>query len=106
MLSGLFAALAGIWIAAQTGSGSPTAGDPFILSSVAAVVLGGTSIFGGTGSAAASIVGAIAFLMIPDLIAALQLESFWSTFFQGALLVAAVTVSSVAAQLKRRRGTS
>lgn len=106
VLSGTFAALAGIWIAAQTGSGSPTAGDPFILSSVAAVVLGGTSIFGGTGSAAASIVGAIAFLMIPDLIAALQLESFWSTFFQGALLVAAVTVSSVAAQLKRRRGTS
>lgn len=106
VLSGLFAALAGIWIAAQTGSGSPMAGDPYILSSVAAVVLGGTSIFGGTGSAAASIVGAIAFLMIPDLIAALQLESFWSTFFQGALLVAAVTVSSIAAQLKRRRGTS
>lgn len=106
VLSGLFAALAGVWIAAQTGSGSPTAGDPFILSSVAAVVLGGTSIFGGTGSAAASIVGAIAFLMIPDLIAALQLESFWSTFFQGALLIAAVTVSSIAAQLKRRRGAA
>ncbi|MDW5596939.1 ABC transporter permease [Conexibacter stalactiti] len=106
VLSGLFAALAGVWIAAQTGSGSPTAGDPFILSSVAAVVLGGTSIFGGTGSAAASIVGAIAFLLIPDLIAALQLESFWSTFFQGALLIAAVTVSSIAAQLKRRRGAA
>jgi ribose transport system permease protein len=104
VVSGVFAALAGIWIAAQTGSGSPTAGDPFILSSVAAVVVGGTSIFGGTGSAAASIAGAIAFLMIPDLIAAVQLSSFWSVFFQGALLIVAVTVSSVAVQLRARRG--
>lgn len=103
VLSGVFAALAGIWIAAQTGSGSPTAGDPFILSSVAAVVIGGTSIFGGTGSAAASIAGAIAFLMIPDLISAVELSSFWSVFFQGALLIVAVTVSSVAVQLRSRR---
>jgi ABC-type sugar transport system ATPase subunit/ribose/xylose/arabinose/galactoside ABC-type transport system permease subunit len=105
-LSGTFAALAGIWVAAQTGSGSPTAGDPFILNSVAAVVVGGTSIFGGTGSAAASVVGAIAFLMIPDLIAALQMSSFWSVFFQGALLVVAVTASSVAVQLRQRRGAA
>ena len=106
VVSGAFAGLAGIWIAAQTGSGSPTAGDPFILSSVAAVVIGGTSIFGGTGSAAASVTGAVAFLMIPDLIAAVQLSSFWSVFFQGALLIVAVTVSSVAVQLRaRRRGT-
>jgi ribose transport system permease protein len=104
VLSGTFAAAAGIWIAAQTGSGSPTAGDPYILNSVAAVVVGGTSIFGGTGSAAASVVGAIAFLMIPDLISAVQLSSFWSVFFQGALLIVAVTVSSVAVQLRARRG--
>ncbi len=104
MLSGVFAALAGIWIAGQTGSGAPTAGDSYILSSVAAVVIGGTSIFGGTGSAAASIVGAFAFLMIPDLISAVQLSSFWSVFFQGALLIVAVTISSVAVQLRARRG--
>jgi ribose transport system permease protein len=103
VLSGVFAALAGIWIAAQTGSGSPTAGDPYILNSVAAVVVGGTSIFGGTGSAAASVIGAIAFLMIPDLISAVSLSSFWSVFFQGALLIVAVTVSSVVVQVRARR---
>lgn len=105
-LSGVLAALAGIWIAAQTGSGAPNAGDPFILNSVAAVVVGGTSIFGGTGSAAASIVGAIAFLMIPDLISALQLSSFWSVFFQGALLIVAVTASSIAVQLRQRKAVA
>lgn len=106
MLSGVFAALAGIWIAGQTGSGAPNAGDPYILSSVAAVVIGGTSIFGGTGSAAASVAGAVAFLMIPDLISATELSSFWSVFFQGALLIVAVTASSIAMQLRARRSGS
>ena len=62
---------------------------------MAAVVLGGTSIFGGRGSAANSIVGAIVFLMIPDIVFALQLASFWSVFFQGFLLVVVVLVNSI-----------
>ena len=57
--SGASAAIAEIWIAVQQASGSPTAGDEYILTSIAAVVIGGASIFGGTGSAAASIVGAV-----------------------------------------------
>lgn len=101
-ISGAFAALAGIYVAAQTASGSPTAGDQFILSSVAAVVIGGTSIFGGRGSIASSIMGAIAFLMIPDLIFGLKLVSFWSVFFQGFLLIVAVTITSLALQLRSR----
>jgi ribose transport system permease protein len=102
-ISGGLAALAGIYVAATTESGSPTAGDQFILSSVAAVVIGGTSIFGGRGSIASSIMGAIAFLMIPDLIFSLKLVSFWSTFFQGFLLIVAVTITSLALQLRTQR---
>jgi ribose transport system permease protein len=91
----VLAALAGIWVTAQTQSGSPNGGDQFILSSIAAVVLGGTSIFGGKGSGASSIAGAIAYLMIPDLVFALNLTSFWSVFFQGFILIVAVTFNSV-----------
>lgn len=100
--SGLLGALAAIWVTAQTQSGSPTGGDQFILDSIAAVVLGGTSIFGGKGSAASSIVGAIAFLMIPDLVFALNLTSFWSIFFQGFILIAAVTFNSIVQTRTRR----
>jgi ribose transport system permease protein len=96
--SAVLAALASIWVTAQTEAGAPNSGDQFILSSVAAVVLGGTSIFGGKGSAASSIVGAIAFLMIPDLVFALNLTSFWSIFFQGLILVLAVTFNSIIQQ--------
>jgi ribose transport system permease protein len=93
--SAVFAALASIWVTAQTAAGAPNGGDQFILSSIAAVVLGGTSIFGGKGSAASSIVGAVAFLMIPDLVFALNLTSFWSIFFQGLILIVAVTFNSL-----------
>ena len=102
-ISGSFAAIAGVYLAAQQASGSPTAGDEFILTSVAAVVIGGTSLFGGRGSAAASITGAIAYLMIPDLITALNINSFWSVFLQGFLLIVAVVVSSLATQIAARR---
>lgn len=91
----LLAALAAIWVTAQTQSGSPNGGDQFILNSIAAVVLGGTSIFGGKGSAASSIAGAVAYLMIPDLVFALNLSSFWSIFFQGFILVVAVTFNAI-----------
>jgi ribose/xylose/arabinose/galactoside ABC-type transport system permease subunit len=66
-------------------------------------VVGGTSLFGGRGSAAASIIGAIAYLMIPDLITALNINSFWSVFLQGFLLIVAVVVSSIARQVAARR---
>jgi ribose transport system permease protein len=100
--SAFFASLAGIYFTAQAQSGSPDGGDQYILNSIAAVVLGGTSIFGGKGSAASSIAGAIAFLMIPDLVFALNLTSFWSVFFQGFILILAVTFNSVI-QIRARR---
>jgi ribose transport system permease protein len=99
-LSGLMAALAAVWVTASTATGDPTAGNQYILDSVAAVVIGGNSIFGGAGSAGQSIVGAFVLLLIPNLVFALNLQSFWSVLIEGALLIVAVTVSSL---LWRRR---
>ena len=55
-LSGLFAALAGLFLTTQTASGSPTVGNDYILNSVA-VVIGGTSLFGGRGGLGGTIAG-------------------------------------------------
>ena len=100
--TGLLAALASIWVTAQTQAGSPDGGDQFILNSVAAVVIGGTSIFGGKGSAASSIMGSIAFLLIPILVFALNLSSFWSIFLEGLVLIVAVTFNSIIQTRTRR----
>jgi ribose transport system permease protein len=102
-LSGAFAALAGIWLAGQQGGGSPVVGNDYILTSVAAVVVGGTSIFGGRGSVAATIAGALALQMIPDLIYTLHISSYWTGFVQGALLIVAVLISSLVLQVRRGR---
>ena len=66
-------------------------------------MIGGTSIFGGKGSVAASIAGALALEMIPDLIFALHISSFWTGFVQGVLLIVAVTFSSLVLHLRRSR---
>jgi ribose transport system permease protein len=93
--SGVFAAAGAIWLTAQTASGSPRIGDEYILASIVAVVLGGTSIFGGLGSAASSVAGAIALMLIPTLVYALNLESFWSICIQGVVLVLAVIANAI-----------
>ena len=52
------AAIAGLIVASQIGSGDPQAGASFTLMSVTAVVLGGTSLFGGRGTAIGTMMGA------------------------------------------------
>lgn len=101
--SGVFAAAASIWLTAQTASGSPRIGDEYILASIVAVVLGGTSIFGGLGSAASSVAGAIAFMLIPTVVYALNLESFWSICIQGVVLVLAVVANAIVQTMGARR---
>jgi ribose transport system permease protein len=103
VLSGLLAAAAGIWLSSQIASGDPTIGSDYILASVAAVIIGGASIFGGTGSIAGSTAGAFALLVIPDLVYALHLQSYMSVLIQGVLLLVAVGVTSALTQLQQGR---
>jgi ribose transport system permease protein len=98
-LSGCFAACAGIWLSSQIASGDPTIGADYILPAVAAVVIGGASIYGGSGSIVASTVGCFALLAIPSLVFALALESFTTVLLQGALLLVAVGITSQLNQL-------
>jgi ribose transport system permease protein len=94
-LSGLFAALAGLFLTTQTASGSPTVGNDYILNSVAAVVIGGTSLFGGRGGLSGTIAGAFLLTMIANVIFAYELEAFWSPITYGVLLILAVLANSL-----------
>jgi ribose transport system permease protein len=102
-LSGLFAALAGLFLITQTASGSPTVGNDYILNSVAAVVIGGTSLFGGRGGLSGTIAGAFMLTMIANVIFAYELESFWSPITYGALLILAVLANSLTELYARRQ---
>ncbi len=102
-LSGFFAATAGIYRTAQVASGSPTAGNSFILLSVSAAVIGGTSLSGGRGSIIGSIIGVCVLKLIGDLLVFSGVSSHWAALFQGLLLIFIIAFVSITELVKRRR---
>ena len=96
-LSGLLAAVAGLFITCITSSGEASAanGNTYTLYSIAAVVLGGVSLFGGSGSAIGAIFGALMFRTIGDLLFVFDLEPLWQPLFQGVVLSAAVCLGAL-----------
>ena len=90
-VSGLGAALAGLVIAARIGSGDPQAGTAFTLASVTAVVVGGTPVFGGAGTAAGTALGALLVTLIQNVLNQLHVSAYWQYVWTGALTLAAVS---------------
>ena len=102
-LSGLLASVAGLFLTfvTYTGEASAANGGTYTLYSIAAVVLGGVSLFGGSGSAIGAIFGALMFRTIGDLLFVFNVEPLWQPLFQGIVLAAAVCLG--AARLLRIR---
>jgi ribose transport system ATP-binding protein len=90
--SSLFACVGGVLLMAQIGVGDPTQGVNYTLASVTAVVLGGTSIFGGRGSFIGALFGAILVEQLLNVTTFLQLSQAWQYWFQGALVMVAVGI--------------
>ena len=101
-LSGIFAALAALYLTTQTGAGSPTIGKDYILPSVAAAVIGGISLFGGRGGLVGTIIGAFILTIIGNLVFVLEVSSYWQPIVSGIILLIAVLASSIAEKSARR----
>jgi len=102
-LSGLFAALGGLFLTSQTGSGSPTVGNDFVLPAVAAVVIGGTVLSGGRGGLAGSAVGAFILTIIGNVVFVLHISSYWQPVVAGLILVLSVLATSLGELAMARR---
>ena len=94
MLSGAAAALAGLIIAARLGSGSSNAAVGFELQAIAAVVLGGTSLFGGTGTVLGTILGALTVAVIENGLILVHVSPFLSQIVTGAIILLAVWLNT------------
>jgi ribose transport system permease protein len=92
-LAGLFYGLAGLFLTAETSSGDPNAGGPLLLTVFTAVVLGGVSLSGGRGDAAAAILGAFILTIITDVLYAMGISSFYTSIFTGAVLILALVAN-------------
>jgi rhamnose transport system permease protein len=105
MISGLCAGLSGALFLARFGGTDVNAGMGVELSVVAACVIGGVFIFGGSGSPFGAVVGALLLKVIATALPALKIKEFWQDAIIGALIIAAISVDRIAvvrADRKRR----
>ena len=91
-ISGGCAGVAGILLASQLAAADPTAATNYELGAIAAVVLGGTSLFGGQGSVGGSIVGAFVIGFLNDGLVLTNVSEFWQMVATGLVIVIAVGV--------------
>ncbi|MEZ0211399.1 MAG: ABC transporter permease [Xanthobacteraceae bacterium] len=95
VLAGVFAAFGGLFLGFQTLSGDPAIGGSYTLNSVAAVVLGGTSLMGGAGSVAGTIAGALILRTIGSLMFFAGVNPMAQPLLEGAVLLAAVALGAI-----------
>jgi ribose transport system permease protein len=89
-ISGACGGLAGIMMVGYAGGATLTMGQPYLLPSIAAVVVGGTSILGGRGNYLGTVGGAILLTTISTIIGALELPEGWRTVIYGAVILLAL----------------
>ncbi len=92
VLAGLIAAIAGWALIGRVGAISPTAGENMNLDSITAVVIGGTSLFGGRGSIIGTLVGALIVGVFRSAVSLAGLDVLWQEFAIGVLIIVAVAL--------------
>ncbi|GAP41221.1 ribose/xylose/arabinose/galactoside ABC-type transport system, permease component [Flexilinea flocculi] len=90
--SGLLAGLAGMVLASRMYSGQPTAGDGAEMDAIAAVVVGGTSMAGGSGKIGGTIIGGLIIGVLNNGLNLLNVNSFWQYVVKGVVILLAVYI--------------
>lgn len=100
--SALFTFLGALMLMAQIGLGDPAQGVSYTLTSITAVVLGGTSLLGGRGTFVGTFFGAILLIQVLNSTVFLGLSQMWQYIFQALLILVAAIMYGVARQRKAR----
>ncbi|MFJ8144744.1 substrate-binding domain-containing protein [Streptomyces sp. NPDC096094] len=100
--SGLFAAAAGIVLASRLSSAQPQAAQGYELDAIAAVVIGGASLAGGTGKASGTLIGALILAVLRNGLNLLSVSAFWQQVVIGVVIALAVLLDT----LRRRTGAT
>jgi ribose/xylose/arabinose/galactoside ABC-type transport system permease subunit len=93
-LSGLLSGVAGILYASQLAVGPPIAGEGYELDAIAAVVVGGTSLFGGEGGMAGTLLGAFIIGSMANILNLTGVSPFVQRLAKGLLIIAAVMIQA------------
>ena len=102
VIAGVLAAFTGALLAGRTTSGDPTAGTDMELTAIAAVILGGTDLFGGSGSIFGTVIGALFLTAIEVGLILMGASGQLQTLVTGIIIVCVVTMNSLAKGGKAR----
>ena len=94
-MSGVFAAVAGIVLASRLSSAQPQAASGYELDAIAAVVIGGASLAGGTGKASGTLIGALILAVLRNGLNLLNVSAFWQQVVIGVVIALAVLLDTV-----------
>ncbi|MDR1902811.1 MAG: ABC transporter permease [Treponema sp.] len=100
VLDGFMAAIAGIVLMSRLNSGQPAAGVSYEFDAITAVVVGGTSLSGGSGSIVGTIIGAIIVGIINNVQNLLNINAYWQQIIKGLIILFAV-IADITAKRKR-----
>jgi ribose transport system permease protein len=96
-IAGILYALAGVFLAAAIKSGDATIGESYVLSTFAAIAIGGTAFIGGSGSAIGTIFGALTLMVMPKMLFVIGISGWSARVFTGVLIILAVLAGAVSA---------
>jgi ribose transport system permease protein len=102
-ISGMASGACGFFLTIQTGNGNALAGQTYTLNSIAAVVLGGASLAGGSGTYLGTIAGAYTIALIPRVLFFYDVSQFYQQLLQGMVLLVAVGLGAVGVLRARNR---
>ncbi len=103
VIQGLLAGLGGVVVASRILTGDPTSGTNYNLDAIAAVVIGGASLFGGEGTVFGAMVGALLMELISNGSDLLNISSFWQEVILGVVIVIAIAYDQARRRAFARR---
>ena len=92
MLSAMTAGIGGFVSTLRYTAGSAVIGDPLLLSSIAAVIIGGVSLFGGAGTIIGTVIGALIIAVLTTGLVMLNVDAFWQFIVVGTVVIVAVLI--------------
>ncbi|TIS11780.1 MAG: ABC transporter permease, partial [Mesorhizobium sp.] len=103
VLNGILCGLGGIVLTSRINSGQPAAGTGYEFDAITAVVVGGTSLMGGTGTITGTIVGAFIIGIINNILNLLNVSSYWQQIIKGIIIAVAVILDVWTKSPSRRK---
>jgi predicted ABC-type sugar transport system permease subunit len=95
MISGLTAGIGGLIVSSRLDAGNGLFGASDLLGAVAAVVIGGTSLFGGVGSVVGTAIGVIIITTINNGLVLLAVQDFWQQIVIGCIIIVAMMIDQL-----------